>query len=125
MLATLLQVAAGGAAGSALRWGLGVALGRMAAPAGFPLGVIAANVIGSLAMGAFVGLSARHGLSHLSPLVMTGLLGGFTTFSAFSLETVVLIERGAAGQAALYVLLSVGLSLGALMLGLAAVRAAA
>ena len=125
MLSTLLQVAAGGAAGSVLRWSLGSAIARMAAPGGFPLGVIAANVLGSFAMGAFVALSARHGLTHLSPLVMTGLLGGFTTFSAFSLETVALVERGAAGQAALYVLLSVGLSLGALTLGLAAVRAAA
>lgn len=73
-------------------------------------------------MGAFVVTAAHKGLSHLSPLVMTGLLGGFTTFSAFSLETANLIERGAFGQAALYVLLSVGLSVGGLFLGLMAAR---
>ena len=118
MLAPLLQVAAGGAAGSVLRWGVGLAVARAAPPGGFPLAVIAVNVAGCFAMGAFAVLAARHGLTHLSPLVMTGLLGGFTTFSAFGLETVTLIERGAAGQAALYVLLSVGLSLGALALGM-------
>ncbi len=125
MLATLLQVAAGGAAGAALRWGAGLAIARAAAPGGFPVAILSVNVIGSFAMGAFAVLAAQHGWAHLSPLVMTGLLGGFTTFSAFSLETVALLERGQAGQAALYVILSVGLSVGALALGAAAVRAAA
>ena len=63
-------------------------------------------------------------LAHLNPLVMAGLLGGFTTFSAFSLEAVTLWERGAMGEAALYVGLSVGLSIGALMLGAALARGA-
>ena len=62
--------------------------------------------------------AAQKGLTHLSPLVMTGMLGGFTTFSSFSLETVNLIERGQIGTAATYVALSVGLSIGGLMLGL-------
>ena len=61
--------------------------------------------------------AAHRGLGHLSPFVMTGLLGGFTTFSAFSLETVTLFERGQVGAAALYVALSVGLSLAGLALG--------
>jgi CrcB protein len=61
-------------------------------------------------------------VTHYSPFVMTGLLGGFTTFSAFSLETVTLIERQAYGQAGLYVCASVGLSVAALMLGLWASR---
>lgn len=122
MLATLLQVAAGGAAGSVLRWSLGLAIMRGTAPGGFPVAIIAVNVLGSAAMGAFVALAARHGLAHLSPFVMTGLLGGFTTFSAFSLETVTLLERGQAGQAALYVALSVVLSVGGLALGVAATR---
>ncbi len=124
MLATLLQVAAGGAAGSVLRYAAGLAIGRVPAPGGFPLAVLTVNVLGSAAMGAFVVLAARHGLMHLSPLVMTGLLGGFTTFSAFSLETAALIDRGRAGQAALYVALSVALSVGGLMLGMLAARAA-
>jgi len=66
--------------------------------------------------------AAQKGLSHLSPFVMTGLLGGFTTFSAFSLETMTLIERGQVGQAGLYIALSVGLSVGALAFGLIIAR---
>ena len=84
--------------------------------------LIAVNVIGSFLMGMFVVAAAHRGLTHLSPFVMTGLLGGFTTFSACSLETVTLFERGQIGQAALYVLLSVLLSVGALALGLFAAR---
>lgn len=73
-------------------------------------------------MGAFVVFASQRGLTHYSPFVMTGLLGGFTTFSAFSLETVTLIERGAFGSAALYILVSVGLSVGALFLGMTLAR---
>ena len=69
-------------------------------------------------MGIFVGAAAHKGLTHFSPLLMTGVLGGFTTFSSFSLEAVTLIERGALGPAAAYVALSVGLSITGLMLGL-------
>ena len=63
-------------------------------------------------------MAAQKGLTHLNPFVMTGVLGGFTTFSAFSLETVTLMERGQIGQAGFYVLASVGLSILGLMLGL-------
>ena len=73
-------------------------------------------------MGVFVVAAAHKGLTHLSPFVMTGLLGGFTTFSAFSLETMTLIERGQFGAASLYILLSVGLSVAALALGLIVAR---
>jgi CrcB protein len=73
-------------------------------------------------MGVFAVAAAQKGLSHLSPFVMTGLLGGFTTFSAFSLETMTLIERGQVGQAGLYIALSVGLSVGALAFGLIIAR---
>lgn len=124
MIGNVFMVALGGALGAVARYGLGIAVFRLTGP-GFPLGVMAANVIGSFLMGVFVVLAAHRGLTHLSPLVMTGLLGGFTTFSAFSLETMTLFERGAVGQAALYVMLSVGLSLGGLALGLAAARALA
>ncbi len=124
MFATLLQVAIGGAIGSAARHALGVAVLRATGP-GFPLSILTVNVLGSLAMGAFAALAAQRGLTHLSPLVLTGLLGGFTTFSAFSLETVAMLERGEAGQAAVYVLASVGASVGALYLGLYIVRALA
>ena len=124
MLPTALQVALGGAIGATLRWALGLAFLRALGPTAFPLPVLTANVAGSLAMGAFVTLAAQRGLTHLSPFVMTGFLGGFTTFSAFSLETVTLIERGQVGLAAGYVLLSVALSVGALWIGVAAMRVA-
>lgn len=80
--------------------------------------IIAVNVIGSFLMGLFVVLAAHRGLTYLSPLVMTGLLGGFTTFSAFSLETVTLFERGQFGAALWYVALSVVLSVAGLAAGL-------
>lgn len=117
MILTLSQVALGGAIGASLRYATGVAVMRIMGP-GFPLAIITVNVLGSILMGVFVAAAAHRGLTYLAPFVMTGLLGGFTTFSAFSLETVTLIERGQFGQASLYVGLSVILSVGGLMLGL-------
>lgn len=87
-------------------------------PSEFPLAIITVNVIGSFLMGVFVVAAANKGLTQYSPFVMTGILGGFTTFSAFSLEAVTLMERGQIAAAGAYVALSVGLSLGGLMLGL-------
>ena len=118
MLTSLSLVALGGAIGSALRYLAGVGVVRLVGHQDFPLAILTVNIIGSFLMGVFVVAAAHRGLTHLSPLVMTGLLGGFTTFSAFSLEAVVLFERGALGQAAVYVLASVGLSIAGLMLGL-------
>jgi len=118
MISTVSLVALGGACGAVLRYLTGLGVLRLFGHQDFPLAILTVNVIGSCLMGAFVVAAAQKGLTHLSPLVMTGLLGGFTTFSAFSLETANLIERGAFGQAALYVLLSVGLSVGGLFLGL-------
>lgn len=114
----VLQVALGGAVGAVLRYLTGIGMIRMFGHGGFPLPILTVNVVGSFLMGVFVVVAAHRGLTHLSPLVMTGLLGGFTTFSAFSLETVTLYERGDIGQAALYVVLSVALSIGGLMAGL-------
>lgn len=118
MMNTLILVATGGALGASLRYLWGVGVLRLTGPAEFPLAILGANILGSFLMGVFVVLAATKGLTHLSPFVMTGLLGGFTTFSAFSLEAVTLIERGEIGAAALYVGLSVGLSITGLMLGL-------
>jgi len=73
-------------------------------------------------MGLFVVLATQRGIVQLSPFVMVGLLGGFTTFSAFSFEAVSLFERGAMGQALAYVVMSVVLSIGGLMLGLMIAR---
>jgi len=117
MILTVSQVALGGAIGASLRFASGVAIVRMFGH-GFPTAIITVNVIGSFLMGVFVVAAANRGLTHLAPFVMTGILGGFTTFSAFSLETITLFERGQTGQAALYVALSVGLSIGGLVLGL-------
>ena len=124
MLTTLSLVALGGAIGASLRFLTGVGVLRMFGPSDFPLAIITVNVIGSFLMGVFVAAAAQRGLTHLSPFVMTGVLGGFTTFSAFSLETMTLIERGQITSAALYVGLSVGLSVGGLALGLIAARSA-
>lgn len=89
MISTLLQVALGGAVGASLRWLLGVGVLRLTGPTAFPVAVLGANVLGSFLMGVFVVMAAHRGLTHLSPLVMTGLLGGFTTFSALDRKSVV------------------------------------
>ena len=122
MFSTLTLVALGGAIGAALRYLSGVAMLRVLGPQEFPLAILSVNVVGSFLMGVFVVAAAHKGLTAYSPFVMTGLLGGFTTFSAFSLETVTLIERGEVSSAALYVGLSVALSIGGLMLGLLLAR---
>lgn len=123
MIYNILQVAAGGAVGSVLRYLTTLGAGR-AFGTGFPLGTLVVNVVGSFLMGALVGLLGRHGANHLAPLLMTGVLGGFTTFSAFSLDTVTLWSRGQTGLALLYVGLSVGISLVSIALGMAFFRGA-
>lgn len=124
MWMTMAQVALGAAIGGAARFGVGVAVLRAVGPTAFPLGVMTANVLGSFAMGLLVVWLARQGFAAWQPFLLTGVLGGFTTFSAFSLETVTLIERGQIGLAAAYVLGSVVLSVGALFAGLAIARGA-
>ena len=124
MIQNTLLVALGGALGASLRHLTGLGLTR-ALGHGFPYGTLAVNVVGSFLMGAVVVLAAERGLTHLSPLVVTGLLGGFTTFSAFSLDAVTLWERGEVVTATAYVGASVALSIGALVLGLLTARALA
>ena len=120
MMPTVFQVALGGAIGAAARYGVGVALFRPGQV--FPIGVLAANVVGSFVMGLVVVYLGQKMMAHLNPFLMTGVLGGFTTFSAFSLEAYTLFERGDAGHAALYLALSVGLSLAALSAGILIMR---
>ncbi len=124
-----LGVAIGGATGALLRYNLGrwmTALLGAPAMGVFPWATLAANALGSLAMGVLAGLLMRGvGGSFTEPLrliVGVGLLGGFTTFSAFSLETWLLIERGQLTIALLYVVLSVSLALSALVFGLTITR---
>ena len=117
MVWTVLQVGLGGALGAMVRFLTGHAILRVMGH-GFPVAILTVNVVGSFAMGVIVVWLGRKGLTHLSPFLMTGVLGGFTTFSAFSLEAVTLYERGLFGQMAAYIGLSVGLSILALVLGL-------
>ncbi len=116
MFMTFLHVAVGGAIGASLRFAAGLWVARMALP-GLPWAMMSVNIVGSFLMGAFAIWSLARGHEVLNPFVMTGLLGGFTTFSAFSLEAMNLIEGGHAAEALLYIALSVGLSIGALALG--------
>jgi len=109
MTRTLLLVALGGALGSVSRALVGLALP-------FPWGTLAVNVAGGLMMGWLFALLGTG--TTLGALLMTGVLGGFTTFSAFSLDTLRLIEGGRMPLAAAYVLASVGLSLLACWSGL-------
>lgn len=114
---TFLQVALGGAMGSAARHGVNILAGRLSP--GFPLGTLAVNIAGCLAMGLLAAALAHRGGQHLAPFLLTGVLGGFTTFSAFALDSLTLWERGAAATALGYVAGSVLLSLAAVMAGLA------
>jgi CrcB protein len=122
-----LLVFLGAGLGGVLRHGVNLAAVRALGP-GFPWSTLAVNVVGSFLMGALAGwLSLRvgEGWTQAARLFLaTGILGGFTTFSAFSLDAVLLFERGEGGLAALYIVASVVLSVGALLLGLALVRVA-
>ena len=113
---------AGGALGAGGRYLVNVTAMRLLGP-GFPWATVFVNVVGSLVMGVLVGVFAARSLTHLHPFALTGVLGGFTTFSAFSLDAALLWERGEAGLAALYVGASVILSLAAVAAGLGLMRA--
>ncbi len=115
--AALLLVALGGAAGSVVRYLVSVAA-LATLGAGFPWGTLAVNVLGSAAIGVAAG-TGLEGQAQL--LVVTGFLGGFTTFSAFSLETGALLERSP-WLAALYVAVSVALGLAAFALAWSLMR---
>ena len=121
-MTSYLLVALGGGLGAMARHGLGQASLRAFGP-GFPVGTMAANVLGGLLMGLLAGwLATVDGGRELRLLLGVGLLGGFTTFSAFSLDAMLLIEKGQWGLAALYIGGSVLLSVAALALGLLAAR---
>ncbi len=124
MFATLLQVALGGALGASARYLTNVAVMRGIGP-GFPWGTVIVNVAGSFAMGLLVVALAERGLTRAAPFLVSGLLGGFTTFSAFSLDAVSLWERGAVLSAAGYVVGSVVVSIAALVAGMALARGVA
>ncbi|MEL7465284.1 MAG: CrcB family protein [Pseudomonadota bacterium] len=113
----------GGAIGAMLRYGFVVGGARLMGP-GFPWGVFAANVVGSFLMGVAAAiLLEKVDAPRVAAFLMPGVLGGFTTFSAFSLDAVRMIEDGRAGAAALYIGGSVALAIAALALGLLIGRA--
>lgn len=121
----LLLVMAGGAVGSAARYLTGRAMGAWLGP-DYPWGTLSVNLLGGFLMGLLVGVLARTGGAEGWRLLLgVGVLGGFTTFSAFALDVVVLAERGAMLGAALYAIVSVVGAIAAVIAGLSLVRAVA
>lgn len=125
-LNAFLIVFFGGGLGAAIRHGVNAWLGRLAGHE-FPLGIMVINISGSVVMGLAAGYFAFRSGDTWSQsarlFITTGVLGGYTTFSAFSLDAMLLYERGEFGAAAFYVVGSVALSILGLAFGLAAVRA--
>jgi CrcB protein len=120
---SFLIVFLGGGIGAEARHGVSLVVARMIS-INFPFGTLAINVFGSFLMGVIAGYFAFEGEAS-QPwrlFLTTGILGGFTTFSAFSLESVLLYERGEPTAAALYVLASVGLAVGGLIVGILLMR---
>ena len=121
-----LVVFLGGGVGAALRHGMNLAAARLLGTH-FPFGTLAENILGSLFMGLIVAWFAFEGgpSQHWRLFLTTGMLGGFTTFSTFSLDTALLYERGELGLAALYVVASVVAGIIGLFGGLAMIRSLA
>lgn len=121
----VLMAALGGAIGAAGRYLVGVGAMRLLG-SGFPWGTLIVNIVGSLIMGLLIeAFALRYSVSNeIRTLLTTGVLGGFTTFSAFSLDFAVLMERKAHGLAVAYLGTSVGLSILALFVGLSIARTA-
>jgi CrcB protein len=118
-LLSSLAVALGGGFGAWLRF----VAGRLIGPTAFPIATLTVNILGSFAMGLLAGWLARTGGNEsLRLLLGVGVLGGFTTFSAFSLEVVTLAQRGAMASAALYVLASLAGGVLGLIAGMALMR---
>ncbi len=123
-MTNILLAALGGAIGSVLRYLVGVFSVRWFGP-GFPWGTLTVNVIGSFLIGLSVEMIARRfdASMELRVFIVTGIIGGFTTWSSFSLDTMVLFERGAVTAAAAYVIGSLVVSFAAVFAGLALGRA--
>lgn len=115
----LLTIAGGGALGAVLRFGMSSYIYRLLGR-DFPYGTLAVNVVGSLVMGILFILFVERGLvsAEWRSAIIIGFIGAFTTFSTFSIETLMLVESGELSRAALNVVLSVTLCLAATWLGL-------
>ncbi len=120
---SIFLVMSGGAIGAGLRYGITRAL--PVSPGGWPWPTFAANVVGGLAMGVLAAwvLRGDNSAEPLRLFIGVGVLGGFTTFSAFSLEMAQMVQRGETGMAAAYAFASVLLALGALFAGMTAAKA--
>lgn len=121
MFYTLLQVAAGGALGASGRYLTGVGMTALMGR-GYPWGTLTVNIVGSFLMGVLVVVLANFSATRFAPFLTVGVLGGFTTFSSFSLDVVTLYERGEVVLAASYVTASLILSIAALFAGLLLTR---
>jgi fluoride exporter len=125
-MTSYLLVFFGAGIGGALRHAVNVGCARLCGTA-FPWGTLTVNIVGSFVMGVLTGwLAFRAGENWSQPLrlfLTTGILGGFTTFSAFSLDAVLVWERGQIGLAGVYVVASVVLAITGLVVGLGLVRA--
>jgi len=123
MIASIAAIAGGGALGAVLRHSVNQGALHYFGPA-YPLGTIAVNIFGSFVMGVLIAYFAHvwQPSPEVKAFLVTGLLGAFTTFSAFSLDFVTLWERGDEMAAFVYVLASVFFAIGALFLGMAIIR---
>lgn len=123
-LSTVLWVAAGGSIGASLRFLIGEWARQLPTLSGFPWATLGINVVGSLLLGLLAGgaVLSESASPQLRAMLMIGVLGGFTTFSSFSLETVAMLQSGAVSRAALYMLASVALSVAAAALGVTLAR---
>ncbi len=119
MIKTVALIGVGGALGAMARYLAVVGVGAIMGSSAFPWGTLLVNVVGSLAIGFLVGaLSHDHALHNIArPLLIVGFLGAFTTFSAFSMDTLTLVESGRPAQAAAYVMGSVSTCIAAAWLG--------
>lgn len=122
---SILIVGVGGFVGSVARYALSAWVAQLTPQSRFPFGTFAVNILGCLVAGVLTGLAERHELfgPETRLLLFTGLLGGFTTFSAFGLETMSLLRRGEISVALTYVIASVVLGLLAAWLGMKTISA--
>lgn len=118
MTKALICIFLGGGTGSVLRYCVQLALHERIVPYNFPWATFTVNIVGSFLIGMFYALSARFNLAtDIRLLLTTGLCGGFTTFSTFSNDSLILLKQGLHGLFLLYVVLSVVLGVAAAMLG--------
>jgi CrcB protein len=117
MIWSFIQVAIGGALGASMRYASILGVTRLFG-AGFPIGTLFVNILGSILLGFLVVLIDQRNWVSLTPFIIVGILGGFTTFSAFSLDAYNLFERGDFLACVAYIFFSVSLSILALVVGI-------